>query len=186
MTQIYNNRCLFLDRDGVINYDYGHVHKKSDFKFIPGIFRLVKLANNLKFIVIVVTNQAGIAKGFYTEAQFNKLNDWMLLKFQKNSCKINKVYYCPYHINAKIKEYKKDSLDRKPNPGMLLKASDNFQINFNESIIIGDKLTDIMAGEKVNMRFKLLLNDEVPSQNFFKKINNLGEAEYYLYKLAIK
>ena len=91
-----------------------------------------------------------------------------------------------YHTNAKIKEYKKESLDRKPNPGMLLKASDNFQINFNESIIIGDKLTDIMAGEKVNMRFKLLLNDEIPSQNFFKKINNLVEAEYYLYKLAIK
>ncbi len=126
-------KCLFLDRDGVINYDYGHVYKKSDFKFIPGIFRLVQLANRLNFLVIIITNQAGIAKGYYDLNQFEELTKWMLEEFKKRNCLIERVYYCPYHKDGIIKEYKKDSLDRKPNPGMLLKAAKDYSIDLEES-----------------------------------------------------
>lgn len=177
-------KCLFLDRDGVINYDYGHVYKKNDFKFIPGIFKLVRLANNLKFKVIVITNQAGIAKGYYDLTQFEELTKWMLIEFQKRDCTIDGVYYCPYHKDGIIDEYKKESLERKPNPGMLLKAAKDFSINLEESIIIGDKISDILAGEKANLKYKLLFNNKINSDNNFEKINKLYDAAYFLNEIA--
>lgn len=177
-------KCLFLDRDGVINYDYGHVYKKSDFKFIPGIFRLVKLANRLNFLVIIITNQAGIAKGYYSLDQFEELTKWMLEEFKKRKCLIERVYYCPYHKDGIVKEYKKDSLDRKPNPGMLLKAAKDYAIDLEESIIIGDKITDIIAGEKVNLKYKLLFNNEVNSDNNYCHINKLYQADNFLFSIA--
>ena len=175
-------KCLFLDRDGVINYDYGHVYKKSDFKFIPGIFRLVQLANRLNFLVIIITNQAGIAKGYYSLDQFEELTKWMLEEFKRN-CLIEK-FIIVHHKDGIVKEYKKDSLDRKPNPGMLLKAAKDYAIDLEESIIIGDKITDIIAGEKVNLKYKLLFNNEVNSDNNCFHINKLYQADDFLYSIA--
>lgn len=153
------NKALFLDRDGVINIDHGHVGKIEDFDFIDGIFDLCKKAQEKSYLIIIVTNQAGIAKGYYTEKEFLDLTKWMENEFKKEGIHITKTYYCPYHIDAKIAKYKKDSEDRKPNPGMLLKAIDKFNIDPKESIMIGNKESDIEAGKRSNIKNNILLDN---------------------------
>ena len=153
------NKALFLDRDGVINIDHGHVFEKEKFDFVDGIFDLCKEAQALGYLIIVVTNQAGIAKGFYSESQFLDLTKWVEEEFLKRDIKITKTFYCPYHVEAKIEKYKKDSFDRKPNPGMLLSAIEEFEIDPSQSIMIGDKETDIEAGKRSGI-FKSYLFDK--------------------------
>ena len=96
------NSALFLDRDGVINVDYGYVHAKDNFVFNEEIFDLVSFANSKNFLVIVVTNQAGIGKGLYTEEDFNILTKWISEKFISNNGKIEKTYFCPFHEDATL------------------------------------------------------------------------------------
>jgi len=147
LPKIIKNKALFLDRDGVINVDYGHVGKIENFHFIDGIFELCQEAQSKGYLIVIVTNQAGIAKGKYTEEQFLELTKWMENEFLNYKIKIAKTYYCPYHEKAAIKQYKQDSFDRKPNPGMLLKAIKEFNIDPRKSIMIGDKESDIEAAE---------------------------------------
>lgn len=149
------NKALFLDRDGVINIDHGYVGKIEDFDFIDGIFELCQKAQDKGYLIIIVTNQAGIARGYYTEEQFLELTKWMENEFKKKEIHITKTYYCPYHIDAKITQYKKDSEDRKPKPGMLLKAIDKFNIDPKKSIMIGDKKSDIEAGRGAGIRKRI-------------------------------
>jgi len=143
--------ALFLDRDGVINIDYGHVHSKEKFIFNDGIFELVSKANSLGYLVIVITNQAGIAKGLYSVNEFNVLTKWISEQFLLNNGRIDRTYFCPFHKNGVIQEYIKDSVDRKPHPGMLLKACREFNIDPKKSIMVGDKITDIEAGISSNI-----------------------------------
>ena len=138
--------ALFLDRDGVINIDLGYVHKPDNFHFIDGIFDLVNAANQKGYLVIIVTNQAGIGRGYYSEKEFNLLTDWMRNKFKINYGRIDAVYFCPFHPEYGIGSYKKESNYRKPAPGMFLKARNDFDIDFTKSILIGDKISDIKAG----------------------------------------
>ncbi|NBV06471.1 MAG: D-glycero-beta-D-manno-heptose 1,7-bisphosphate 7-phosphatase [Proteobacteria bacterium] len=156
LPQLIKNKALFLDRDGVINIDYGHVFEIEKFHFIDGIFELCKHAQDLGYLIIVITNQAGIAKGFYTEEQFLELTKWMENEFAKRQIKISKTFYCPFHKEAKIEKYRQDSLDRKPNPGMLLKAIKEFNIDVEKSVMIGDKETDMMAAEAAKIKDRFL------------------------------
>jgi D-glycero-D-manno-heptose 1,7-bisphosphate phosphatase len=143
------NRALFLDRDGVINVDYGHVHKIDDFHFNSGVFELCNYFKKNNYLIIIITNQAGIAKGYYDEDQFHKLNNWMISKFKENGIEITKVYYCPHHPNYQSCEC------RKPNPGMLKKASKEFNLDLENSFLIGDKDTDINAAKNAGMKYFL-------------------------------
>lgn len=138
--------ALFLDRDGVINVDHGYVHTQENFEFIDGIFDLVVAANRAGFLVVVVTNQAGIGRGYYSEAQFHALTDWMRIRFTEHGGKIDGVYFCPYHPEHGIGEYRRESEFRKPAPGMLFQAQSELGINLGKSIFIGDKPTDMAAG----------------------------------------
>lgn len=138
-------KALFLDRDGVINLEKNYVHKIVDFDFQTGIFETLRFYQSKGYLLIVITNQAGIAKGYYTEKDFHILNNWMLDEFKKNNIDITKVYYCPYHKDGK-EPYNYDSFDRKPNPGMIIKARDELNIKLEESILVGDQESDIMAG----------------------------------------
>lgn len=140
------NKALFLDRDGTINKEKHYVYKKDDFDFIPGIFSLVKLFSDKGYLIIIITNQSGIARGFYTEEDYNQLTMWMLNEFDKNGIKISKVYHCPHH--PKITGH---CNCRKPNPGMILNAIKEFNINPASSILIGDKKSDILAGENAGI-----------------------------------
>lgn len=150
--QITKNKALFLDRDGVINIDHGHVGKIEDFEFIDGIFDLCKIAQDKGYIILVITNQGGIAKGYYTEEDFLRLTNFKEGKFKEKGINILKTYYCPYHIDGKIEKFKKESSDRKPNPGMILRAVKEFNIDPSQSILIGDKKTDIEAGKSAGVK----------------------------------
>ncbi|MDH0898974.1 HAD family hydrolase [Comamonas aquatica] len=159
------HKALFLDRDGVINYDYGHVGKKEDFKFIPGIFDLVKKANNKDWLVIVITNQAGIAKGYYSEKEFLELNYWMIQEFLKNGAFIHETFYCPHHP-----DYSVTCECRKPAPGLIYKASQKFNINLKESILIGDKNTDIEAAKNSKIGKYYLFTEETHINTTLKRL----------------
>ncbi len=177
---MYNkNKALFLDRDGVINIDHGYVHLIKDFVFIDGIFDLCQKALELGYIIIIVTNQGGIGKGLYSEEDFQKLTKWMLESFSKRNIKIAKVYHCPYHPDSENKEYKETAYDRKPSPGMLLKAKEEFDIDMQKSLIIGDKNTDIIAGKSVDIGKAILFGREESLEADYK-ISNLMEVLKYL------
>ena len=139
-------KALFLDRDGVINVDRNYVHRVEDFEFVPGIFDLCAAAAERGFLIVVVTNQAGIGRGLYTEADFQRLTSWMVGTFRQRGIDIARVYHCPYHPTAGVGEYRRESFDRKPNPGMLLKARDELNLDLAASVLIGDKDSDIAAG----------------------------------------
>lgn len=140
------NKALFIDRDGVINRERNYVHRIGDFEFLPGIFTSLKKFNSLGYLIIIITNQAGIGRGIYTVEDYNKLTSWMLDEFENNGVEITDVYFDPYHPEHGVGKYKKESFDRKPNPGMILKASEKHAINLEKSVLIGDKLSDIQAG----------------------------------------
>lgn len=161
------NKALFLDRDGVINIDHGHVFEKEKFHFVDGIFDLCKRAQEQGYFLIVVTNQAGIAKGFYSEEQFLDLTEWMENEFQKRGIKIAKTFYCPFHVDAKIEKYRQDSFDRKPNPGMILKAIEEFNIDPEKSVMIGDRESDMLAADRAKIGKKfLVIENKLPALFF--------------------
>jgi D-glycero-D-manno-heptose 1,7-bisphosphate phosphatase len=148
--------ALFLDRDGVINVDHAYVCKKENFEFVDGVFELCHSAKQLGFLICVVTNQAGIGRGFYTEQDFWELTDWMCSVFSKEGSKIDKVYFCPTHPEYGVGEYKVDSIFRKPGPGMITQAAKELDIDLARSILVGDKETDIQAGIAAGVGCNLL------------------------------
>jgi D-glycero-D-manno-heptose 1,7-bisphosphate phosphatase len=176
------NQALFLDRDGVINYNYGHVHKIENFKFLPGIFNLTKFATGLNYKIIIITNQSGIGRGIYNENQFLRLTNWMVKRFEKNGSIIDGVYYCPYHPVHGVGEYRIDSDFRKPAPGMLLQAAKDHNIDLEKSIFIGDNVTDMMAGKNAGVKNLIYLYNEEP-YNGVVNIKNIIDAIPYLLSL---
>ena len=149
--------ALFLDRDGVINVETNYVYRIDDFVFIEGIFDLCRSAVAKGMAIVVVTNQAGIGRGYYTEAQFQKLSDWMCERFAEEGITIDSVYYCPYHAEHGVGKYKADSFDRKPNPGMILRAKNELELLLEDSILIGDKASDIAAARAANVGKAVLM-----------------------------
>lgn len=150
-------RALFLDRDGVVNVEKDYLYRIEDFEFVPGIFELAETARELGFLLVVITNQSGIGRGYYTEADFHKLTDWMKQRFRERGSEIAGVYFCPYHPEQGVGRYKQDSPDRKPNPGMLLKARDAFGLDLAASVIVGDQGSDMEAGRRAGVGTRLLL-----------------------------
>ena len=137
--------AVFLDRDGTINYDKGYVHEISNFEFIPGAIDSLKDLSKTDYKIIVITDQSGIGRGYYSQQEFDNLNVWMLEKLKKEGVRIDRVYYCP-HID-------KDNCGcRKPKIGMLMNAVRDFGISLNKSWLIGDDKRDIIMGKEVNVR----------------------------------
>ncbi|MED0676150.1 HAD family hydrolase [Aneurinibacillus thermoaerophilus] len=171
------NKALFLDRDGVINVEKNYVHKIEDFEFMDGIFETLRYFQEKGYLLIIITNQAGIGRGYYTEEQFHILNDWMLSEFEKEGIYITKVYYCPYHPEHGIGKYKRDSFDRKPNPGMILKSQKEFNIDLSKSILVGDKESDIQAGKRAGVNVNIIFSNNKNGDELdcCKKINSLSE-----------
>lgn len=172
-------RALFLDRDGVININHGYVHTVEKFEFIDGIFDLVRTAhaNNLK--VVVITNQAGIGRGFYSEYQFHELTSWMCKEFMNASAPIDKVYFSPFHPTEGLGKYKKDDFSRKPNPGMILQAQQELGLDLENSILIGDKGSDIQAGIAAGLGLNILFSQERPPEltsQVYTKVATLSEV----------
>lgn len=177
-----SRKALFLDRDGVINHDPGYVHRPDQVEFIDGIFELCRAAVARDYLIIIITNQAGIGRGFYTEAQFHSLMDWMRARFAAEGAPLTEVYFCPSHPEHGIGEYRVDSPDRKPNPGMILKAQQAFALDLAASLLIGDKSGDCEAGARAGVGTRLLYDpaDEGRSPFASAHIRDLREALTYL------
>ena len=140
-------KALFLDRDGVINIEKEYLYKIEDFEFIDGIIDLCKYYVENNYSIFIVTNQSGIARNYYTEKDFKDLTVWMINEFAKSGVNIQKVYHCPHHPSISG-----NCNCRKPKAGMLFEAKQEFGLDLENSIIIGDKERDIEAGLNANLK----------------------------------
>jgi D-glycero-D-manno-heptose 1,7-bisphosphate phosphatase len=165
-------KALFLDRDGVINKEVNYLYKIDDFEFIDGIFELCNYYQNLGYLIFVVTNQSGIARNYYSEKDFLNLTQWMQKQFLNNNISIQKVYYCPHHENISGQ-----CECRKPSPGMLYLAKDEFNIDLENSIIVGDKERDIDAGLNAGLHELYLLDETktITQSKATKIVNKLSD-----------
>ncbi|MET3928974.1 D-glycero-D-manno-heptose 1,7-bisphosphate phosphatase [Lysobacter sp. OAE881] len=149
-------RALFLDRDGVINADHGYVHRPEDTEWIPGVFNLCRVAIDVGALIIVVTNQAGIARGYYSEQQFLDYTGWVHGQFASHEIVLQATCYCPHHPDAPDPALRLCSC-RKPLPGMILEAARRYRIDLGASALLGDKPWDVQAGQAagvgLNLRF---------------------------------
>ena len=142
------HKALFLDRDGTINVDYGYVYQPEKFELIEGIVELCQQAQKKGYLIIVITNQSGIARGYYTDDDFQKINQYMIKLFAEKGVKITDVFYCPELSGSR----------RKPECGMFLEARDKYNIDMAQSISVGDKERDVVAGQKAGVGKNLLFN----------------------------
>ena len=166
-------RAAFLDRDGVINFDKGYVHKIKDFKFRPNVVRGLKFLRNHDYYIFIVTNQAGIGKGIYTEKQFFNLQNNIKQILQKKDIFFDDINFCPYHPEAKIKKYRKISQLRKPGNLMIKQIKNKWNIKLNKSFMIGDQVTDKICAKRSKLYFEYSKKDFLSQvKQINKKFNN--------------
>lgn len=137
------NKAVFLDRDGTINKDSGYVYKIEDFEFLPGVVEALRILQENGYLLIVITNQSGIARGYYTEADFHKLNSYMLDQLAQEGIAITDVLYCPHLPNADVQCYRKNCNCRKPKTGLFEQAVEKWNIDLTQSYAVGDKERDL-------------------------------------------
>ena len=145
--------ALFLDRDGVLNEDQGYVHRWEDFRWIAGAREAVAAFNRAGWLVVVVTNQSGVGRGYYTEADMHALHAQMSEALAETGAHIDAFYFCPHHPDAAEAVYRHpDPPDRKPNPGMILRALADWPIDKARSVLVGDKRSDLEAAQRAGVR----------------------------------
>jgi len=144
--------AAFLDRDGVLNQDSGYVHKPESFYWITGAKEAVRLLNESEHFVFVVTNQSGVARGYFEESHVQALHDWMRAELATVGARIDGFYYCPYYRDAMVEDYRVDDHpDRKPNPGMILSAARDWPVDLTRSFLIGDTGNDLEAARRAGI-----------------------------------
>lgn len=159
------NKAVFLDRDGTINVEKHYLYKIEDFEFLPGVIEGLRSLQKAGYLLIVITNQSGIGRGYYTEADFHRLNDWMVEELKAHGVDITAVYYCPHLPDALIPEYRKECECRKPKLGMYYQAAEEWNIDFAQSIAIGDNLRDCEICRVEGCRGFLINNQINPDKN---------------------
>lgn len=175
-------RALFLDRDGVVNVEVGYLHRMEDVEFVPGIVSLCRTAAGLGYRLVVVTNQAGIARGFYSEADFETLMTWMRGELKTQRVEFDAVYHCPYHPEHGVGEYKREHEDRKPGTGMLRRAVREFGVSLEESVLVGDRCSDIAAANSAGLRQAFLIagTEKARCPGDYLDVKTLSEVERWL------
>ena len=153
-------RAAFLDRDGVINIDHAYVCRWEDFEFIPGVLTAAKKLVDAGFILVIVTNQSGIGRGYYTEADFFALDKKVREAFAKADAPIAGVYFCPHHPQKALPPYQCECNCRKPAPGMMLKAAKELAIDLSQSVMFGDKTSDMQAAAAAGIPTRVLLGTD--------------------------
>ncbi len=162
------NCAVFLDRDGVINYDYGYVHEIKKFKFLPNAISALRKLSSSGYKTIVITNQSGIGRKYFTEQDFLKVNKHMVDALQKKRARVDAIYYCPHAPQQ-------NCACRKPKTAMLLAAKRDFSIALNKSFVIGDKSEDIEMGKKAGCR-TILITEGMRKFDADSHAKNLSEA----------
>ena len=169
MTTSNSKRAIFLDRDGVMNVDNGYVSVVDDFEFIDGVIEALQTLKAKDYLIVVITNQSGIARGYFTEDQFHTLTEWMDWSLADRGVDLDGIYYCPHHAEHGIGKYKVDCDCRKPKAGMINEAAQELGIDINESILVGDKVSDLQAGIAAGISNNYLVRTG-------KEITEQGEA----------
>ena len=166
--------ALFLDRDGIVIKDTGYVSSTEGIGFVDGIFDLCRAAIARGYLVIVLTNQSGVARGYYTEAAVRQIHLWISAEFAKRNAPIDAFYFCPHHPDGTVAEYSIECNCRKPRPGLVLNATKDFDIDITRSIMIGDKESDRLDVEGLKC---LILTSKYTSGG---DIASLDEAATFL------
>jgi D-glycero-D-manno-heptose 1,7-bisphosphate phosphatase len=143
--------ALFLDRDGVLNVDRGYVHLIEDFEWTAGAIEAVKCANDRNRFVFLVTNQAGVARGYYSEEQVGLLHEHLQRELRRHGAHIDDVRYCPFHPDGTVVKYAKASRWRKPEPGMFLDLLESWPVDRGRSVAVGDKASDLEAARRADL-----------------------------------
>lgn len=164
------NKALFLDRDGVVNVEKNYLHKIEDFELMEGILDVCRVYQERGYLIIIVTNQSGISRGYYTEDDFALLSRWMVEYFKNSGVTITHIYHCPHH----------ESIDgscecRKPSPGMFLSAQKEYDFDMGASVMIGDNERDIEASLKAGVGHNILLSSEATRSQADRIIHSLVE-----------
>jgi len=158
------NKAVFLDRDGVINIDYGYIGCLDNFAFIQGVPKALCMLRQMGYLLVLVTNQSGIARGMYTEADFLRINTFMQQSLSLYDAAFDGIYYCPHHPNGQVLRYRTDCICRKPKSGMLFMAKNDLDIDFARSIMIGDHANDLIAGMNAGISTVFLVGTHVEDE----------------------
>lgn len=150
------NKAIFIDRDGTLNVDHGYVHQIDDFQFIDGSIEALLTLKSMGYLLVLVTNQSGIARGYFSEQQFLQLTEWMDWSLADRGVDLDGIYYCP-HLMGGVGQYDQDCDCRKPKSGMLLQAIQELNIDVNRSFMVGDKYEDLLAGIGANISQNILV-----------------------------
>ncbi len=156
------NRAIFLDRDGTINVDYHYINDPAQIKLIPGVVKGLKKLQEAGFLLIVVSNQSGVGRGYFSEEKLKRINHRLKKLLKEKGVILTAIYYAPYYPHAKDPKYREGEYFRKPNPGMLIQASKDYNIYIPSSYIIGDKESDIGAGINAGVKATILLSKKKP------------------------
>jgi D-glycero-D-manno-heptose 1,7-bisphosphate phosphatase len=175
-------RALFLDRDGVVNEEVGYLHRADEVRFVDGIFSLCRAAMGLGYRLIVVTNQAGIARGYYTEADFEAVMEFMRGELRIQGVELDAVYYCPFHPEHGVGRYKQEHEDRKPGTGMLRRGAKEFGVELSESVMVGDRCSDVGAANAAGLRQMFLISgtETAGCSGEYVGVESLAEVEQWL------
>ena len=174
--------ALFFDRDGVINEEIGYLYRPEDVRWVNGIFSLARAAKERGYKLVVVTNQSGIARGLYSEDQFAQLMEWMGEQFRTQGAPLDAVYHCPYHPEHGLGQWKREHEDRKPGPGMLLRAARDLALDLRRSLLVGDRCSDIAAAHAAGLRKAFLLQgtEAGPCAEASTVVESLQAVEHWL------
>ena len=150
-------KAIFLDRDGTINEEMGYINHPDRFKIFPFVAESIKIFNQSGFLVIIITNQSGIARGYYSEALVEDLHNRLTMEMQNKGARIDAIYYCPHHPTEGRAEYRKNCDCRKPKPGLILRAVQEHNISLPASYTIGDRYQDVVMARQLNIKAGLVL-----------------------------
>lgn len=165
--------AVFFDRDGVLNRDTGYVYRIQDFDWKPGSKQAIQYLNRLGYLVFVVTNQAGVARGFYEIDDVISLHNWINLQLNKIGAHIDKFYFCPHHPTAGSAIFTRSCSCRKPEPGMILSALAEWDIDKKTSFLVGDRETDLEAADRAGIKGHL-----IGEQDLYSLVRDIVESTY--------
>lgn len=168
------HKAAFLDRDGTIIEENGYISKINQVEFIPGSIEAIKILKSLGYKIIIVSNQSGVAQGFFTEKSLKKVNQYLLKKLRQKKAEVDGLYYCPHHPRVGLRKYKIDCDCRKPRTGLVKLAVKKHNLKLDGSFVVGDKLSDVGLGKNAKTKSILVLTGYGRKES--QKIGNSSKA----------